>query len=261
MSDEDALLSAIIANPDEDTPRLVYADWLDENKPDKLPSYASGPSARAEFIRLQIERTKVERGDPRIPALDRQIALLLGWHRNNWGRPLWDLLHTADAKFDRGFIEWIGVKAAGYMRTAASLAKLSPIREVALRNCGNLCELNHYARESRARLIANVRGYHSITLLPQAPIQLEPQLTTGNWLVLAWAIWSESDQGVVQELVRALQTLHWSRSLQFALRPFDVKTEFRTWCPSIPEAGSPVWVRFAAGDFVSYHIGAVPPDP
>ena len=30
-SDEPALLAAILAAPEEDTPRLVYADWLDEN--------------------------------------------------------------------------------------------------------------------------------------------------------------------------------------------------------------------------------------
>src|SRR5947208_2588940 len=45
MSDEAALLAAIRANPDEDTPRLVYADWLDENE----------QAPRAEFIRLQIQ--------------------------------------------------------------------------------------------------------------------------------------------------------------------------------------------------------------
>jgi uncharacterized protein (TIGR02996 family) len=44
MSDEDALLAAIDANPEEDTPRLVYADWLDEQ----------GQSIRAEFIRVEI---------------------------------------------------------------------------------------------------------------------------------------------------------------------------------------------------------------
>jgi uncharacterized protein (TIGR02996 family) len=44
MSDEDALLQAIYANPDDDTPRLVYADWLDEN----------GDAERAELIRLQV---------------------------------------------------------------------------------------------------------------------------------------------------------------------------------------------------------------
>lgn len=43
-TDESALLAAIAAHPDEDTPRLMYADWLDENDQPE----------RAEFIRLQI---------------------------------------------------------------------------------------------------------------------------------------------------------------------------------------------------------------
>lgn len=48
-----ALLAAIIGHPDEDTPRLIYADWLDEHRPDPTPSPAPGPSARAEYIRVQ----------------------------------------------------------------------------------------------------------------------------------------------------------------------------------------------------------------
>lgn len=43
MSDHVALLMAIIANPDDDTPRLIYADWLEEN----------GRVEEAEFIRVQ----------------------------------------------------------------------------------------------------------------------------------------------------------------------------------------------------------------
>ncbi len=31
MSDGEALLKAILEQPDDDTPRLVYADWLQEN--------------------------------------------------------------------------------------------------------------------------------------------------------------------------------------------------------------------------------------
>src|SRR5262245_37192027 len=46
-SDGAALLRAIIDNPDEDTPRLVYADWLDEQG-------GESNAARAEFIRIQI---------------------------------------------------------------------------------------------------------------------------------------------------------------------------------------------------------------
>jgi uncharacterized protein (TIGR02996 family) len=41
---ERSLLDAVLENPDDDLPRLVYADWLDEN----------GDPKRAEFIRAQI---------------------------------------------------------------------------------------------------------------------------------------------------------------------------------------------------------------
>jgi uncharacterized protein (TIGR02996 family) len=30
MNHNDALLQAVLASPDDDTPRLVYADWLEE---------------------------------------------------------------------------------------------------------------------------------------------------------------------------------------------------------------------------------------
>ncbi|MBY0457976.1 MAG: TIGR02996 domain-containing protein, partial [Gemmataceae bacterium] len=40
MTDRDALLAAICANPAEDTPRLAFADWLDEHA-DAEPSPAA----------------------------------------------------------------------------------------------------------------------------------------------------------------------------------------------------------------------------
>lgn len=48
MSDADALLDAIFADPDADTPRLVYADWLEEH----------GQPNCAGFIRLQVEAAR-----------------------------------------------------------------------------------------------------------------------------------------------------------------------------------------------------------
>jgi uncharacterized protein (TIGR02996 family) len=46
MTDERALLAAIVREPDELTPRLMFADWLDEHGDE-------GARARAQFIRLQ----------------------------------------------------------------------------------------------------------------------------------------------------------------------------------------------------------------
>lgn len=53
MSDRAALLAAIVAHADEDTPRLVYADWLDENDEAK----------RAAYIRARVERFRAEQAD------------------------------------------------------------------------------------------------------------------------------------------------------------------------------------------------------
>lgn len=50
MSDRDALLAAIRAHPEEDTPRLMFADWLEEQ----------GDEVRAEFLRLQCELARLE---------------------------------------------------------------------------------------------------------------------------------------------------------------------------------------------------------
>ncbi|MFM8271305.1 MAG: TIGR02996 domain-containing protein, partial [Gemmata sp.] len=53
MNDEAALLRAITANAGDDTPRLVYADWLDENE---------GP-LQAEFIRVQCRLAQATAAD------------------------------------------------------------------------------------------------------------------------------------------------------------------------------------------------------
>lgn len=45
MTEHESFLQAIIANPADDAPRLIYADWLEEH----------GNSNRAEFIRIQCE--------------------------------------------------------------------------------------------------------------------------------------------------------------------------------------------------------------
>ena len=55
MTDADtgrALLAAVLAAPDDDTPRLVYADWLTEQ----------GDGERAEFVRVQCELARTLAG-------------------------------------------------------------------------------------------------------------------------------------------------------------------------------------------------------
>jgi uncharacterized protein (TIGR02996 family) len=73
MSDA-AFLRSIIAAPDDDLPRLVYADWLDEN----------GDPDRAELIRVQCELAKMPDHDPRRRSLEDREHELLGEHEVGW---------------------------------------------------------------------------------------------------------------------------------------------------------------------------------
>ncbi len=74
LPDELGLLKAIAADPADDLPRLVYADWLDEHD----------RPARAEFIRLQIERFHRAKTDPGARGISpREYQLLLD-HELQW---------------------------------------------------------------------------------------------------------------------------------------------------------------------------------
>ena len=85
MSDAPALLAAIRAAPDDDAPRLVYADWLDEH----------GQPERAEFIRLQCELARAND-----PSLRRREAELLAAHHDAFAGPL--LAPGFRFRFERG---------------------------------------------------------------------------------------------------------------------------------------------------------------
>jgi uncharacterized protein (TIGR02996 family) len=77
MSTEQALLAAIWEHPHDDTPRLVYADWLEETGD---PASA----ARAEFIRVQCELARLDEYDPRVPGLRKRKGQLKRLNDQAW---------------------------------------------------------------------------------------------------------------------------------------------------------------------------------
>jgi uncharacterized protein (TIGR02996 family) len=77
MTDRDALLSAIREHPDEDTPRLMYADFLDEVGGD-------ANAARAEFIRIQCELALLSLNDVKRPTLEAREGKLLKKFGQSW---------------------------------------------------------------------------------------------------------------------------------------------------------------------------------
>jgi uncharacterized protein (TIGR02996 family) len=123
MSEEDALLAAIAAHPDEDTPRLAYADWLDEH----------GRHARAEFIRIQIERARIpaahlETDDPRHDELFARERELLANHLREFLGPL--ALSPDVLEFRRGFVSEVDLHVHDFLGHAERLAALRPLPAV-----------------------------------------------------------------------------------------------------------------------------------
>jgi uncharacterized protein (TIGR02996 family) len=126
MSDEDALLAAIAAHPAEDTPRLVYADWLDEH----------GQPVRAEFIRVQVAIAQKDHLPRAI--LNRHVDLfkrnqeLIDNHRAELLGPLAGLADGARVEFRRGFVEEVTLPVFAFIRHCDLLAAVRPAPRVAL---------------------------------------------------------------------------------------------------------------------------------
>jgi uncharacterized protein (TIGR02996 family) len=78
MDEREALVAAIAANPDDDTPRLAFADWLQEH----------GEDDRAEFIRLECERARLTEDDPRCHEIITHVKGLFTKHMDSWIAPL-----------------------------------------------------------------------------------------------------------------------------------------------------------------------------
>jgi uncharacterized protein (TIGR02996 family) len=108
--DGDALFRAICARPWEDTPRLVYADWLEEN----------GRPERAEFIRLQCEAWDYCRAFPDLAAARSRASDLLREHGRRWESELPVLAGVSwGSLFVRGFIDSAWVTTGDELATAA----------------------------------------------------------------------------------------------------------------------------------------------
>jgi uncharacterized protein (TIGR02996 family) len=117
-----ALLSAICAEPDEDTPRLVYADWLQEH----------GDEEQATFIReaVRLEWLEDYEDDLRGKIAARLTATVI----RNGERWLGELGVTgSQPTYDRGMVEDLGYDGIHqFMEDAPTLFARVPVRSVAI---------------------------------------------------------------------------------------------------------------------------------
>lgn len=166
MNDLPALVAAIRAQPDEDTPRLAAADWFDEH----------GRPERAAFVRLGVELARREATPPDgpcrcylLPAAESEAGKVCGpcsrrragidavrvpveaalweheprwfpWLRNRTYRnvgsyesPLWDLETGGLPVFVRGFADRLVCEPRGWVHFGDEIREAEPVAHVLLR--------------------------------------------------------------------------------------------------------------------------------
>jgi uncharacterized protein (TIGR02996 family) len=141
-----AFLATILEHPDDDAPRLVYADWLDEH----------GEGDRAEFIRLQIRLARLAEGDPDYPAVRARAEDLRHVHHVEWVNelPRFDGVHWEI--FQRGFISAVRFDHPDpFFEHADEVLAAAPVQELRLYQFYHL----HASR------LAGVRGLRQVRTL------------------------------------------------------------------------------------------------
>jgi uncharacterized protein (TIGR02996 family) len=123
MADDRSFLEAIRESPDEDSLRLIYADWLQDHD----------ECDRAEFIRIQCEldpiRHRLE--DNRVEVHRTREGDLLRQHRERWLAELVQLLghhqYYPGVIFRRGFADTIQLPVQWYLRHGEAIHALFPL--------------------------------------------------------------------------------------------------------------------------------------
>lgn len=134
MTTEEAFLAAIRETPDDDAPRLIFADWLEDN----------GDPERAEFIRLLVRAAAMAPGFSR---LREQAGELLARNWRAWVLPLhqavgasayepWLRLSPspyAVEHFPRGFVSHLTLDAPRFLQHAEALFRAAPLTDLSFR--------------------------------------------------------------------------------------------------------------------------------
>jgi uncharacterized protein (TIGR02996 family) len=150
MTHDEAFLRDIIAHPDDDAPRLIYADWLEEH----------GRPGRARYIRAACERA-------RLPPWEARWAELYDIEKDGGPdeRCAPDLsglpgLRWPTLAFRRGFAARVWSGDAGgafrpFLRHAEALYRLAPVEEVEVHQ-----SVPDVAELAASPWLARLRGLH-----------------------------------------------------------------------------------------------------
>ncbi|QDU22584.1 TIGR02996 domain-containing protein [Urbifossiella limnaea] len=121
MTDRDALYAAVLAAPDDDTPRLVFADYLDDTG-------VRADAIRARFIRNQVALARAEPWSDEHETLYRATAPVEQQYKADWATP--NLENPKSATFSRGFVGWVACGSQWFVDHGSRMLDSHPIDNV-----------------------------------------------------------------------------------------------------------------------------------
>lgn len=124
-TEETAFIQAVLADPNNDSPRLLYADWLDEQAD-------AAASARAEFIRIQCLLAQDRTRHPRLDKYRRRERELLRTYQAAWVAQVVRTEYSSQCRFHRGFLTGVALPAHQFFTLVPKLFRLAPIKQLTL---------------------------------------------------------------------------------------------------------------------------------
>lgn len=178
MTDEAARLKAVLDAPEDDAPRLAYAQWI-ESQGDAISL------ARGELIRAQIELLHMD------PALvnsglalgtQQRISDLIDLHGSSWGQALAGLVDAF--QFERGFVGWIKLRARSFLDHGDRILGLAPVQHLDLTGIRDVDEAltDSPLLDGIRSLSMNRCGLHDLHLQMLAA---SPHVANLRWLSVA----------------------------------------------------------------------------
>ena len=141
FTDEQPFLDAIFARYQDDGPRFIYADFLDD----------AGEPERAELVRVQVALSRMTEDDSHHANLKNQEAELLETHLAQWSEHLSDL-DLEQCEFRRGVLDSIVINAATFLDKGEELLRRVCVRRLRLRDSAAVMP-----KLVNSQLLANVR--------------------------------------------------------------------------------------------------------
>lgn len=115
MIANEPFLQAIAANPDDDAPRLIYADWLEEQG-----------DARGEFIRLQCQLETLAPYEPRATKLAQRVIELQREFGQGWIEPIASV-GALQVGFRRGFVDEATLRGETFCFQTREIFEAAPL--------------------------------------------------------------------------------------------------------------------------------------